>query len=991
MTTVLALAVARLRRRPGRGLLTALGVALAAAALIATLAIRTLAGDVALRQSITVLPVGDRSATVSRSQASEDLPGLERTARAALARLGTARVRSETMLRVLSDSKGGVFRLAAVEDAPSAVRLTSGRLPRPCSGGTCEVLLIGTAQPDLDAGLGIEIVGRAVLTDPVVLAGTFDPGPETPVLLTSDLEGIARHEPVILIQRSYGWVAPLDASALRVAGLPALMRATAEAASDAERSGMVLTAPDDALIGAAERARASSRRLLLVGGQLVAVLAAFVALAALGLRDDHGTALKLLARRGASRRQSLAFTGAEAGWPVLAGLVPGVAAGIAAALVVADHEGVDGGRLVRDALGGDALVALLVLVATLWILLAAVLRTSEGPLRKGIRATDVAAIVLAAVALLAASRGNATAARLGEQGDPLLALLPALVAGAGGLAAMRLVGPALAGLARIAPARFGLARVGVADALRRPARPLATVAFLVAACALAIFATAYRSTLRTGASDQAAFAVPLDARLVSGPSLALPLDVALIDRFQALAGDGFATPVVRRAAVVRTSGTAPDPVQLVGLDPETLTHIARFRSDRSPASLAEALGDDDFPVAGAPLPAEATTLRLDATGTDTFAVSAILARPDGVQGTVTVPGPIPERFRGGQFVGILVRESQSGLSAVLHHIGEGAGTEVEKRQVAIDLKAVVAEPGGPLTLDLAKWVAKDATIDLQGGLLQIRSDLDGGSAVVRAAQPTDGRTLPVIVDPVTAAAARGGTVDIDVAGETGIRGQVVGTLQRFPTAGTRFIVTAGEALQRTLDSTQPASGTPGEIWLGGDGALDPAVREAPYNRLVLTVRADEEARLAADPLARGAAALLLLAALAAGAVAVVAVALVVRSDLQSGADDLLTLEADGATPSALRRMLAVRTGTLVLVAIVPGVLCGVVLTRVVTRLVAVTATGGAPVPPLVATASAAAVLGVVIAIAVAALLAVALAALLALREPLPPRPAGAGS
>ena len=53
MMMVLALAAARLRRRPGRGLLTALGVALAAAALVATLAIRTLAGDLALRQAIT--------------------------------------------------------------------------------------------------------------------------------------------------------------------------------------------------------------------------------------------------------------------------------------------------------------------------------------------------------------------------------------------------------------------------------------------------------------------------------------------------------------------------------------------------------------------------------------------------------------------------------------------------------------------------------------------------------------------------------------------------------------------------------------------------------------------------------------------------------------------------------------------------------------------------------------------------------------------------
>ena len=74
MSAVLGLALARLRRHPGRGLLTALGVALAAAALVATLSVRTLAGDVALRQAITDRPPGDRSATVSRSQAVDDLP-----------------------------------------------------------------------------------------------------------------------------------------------------------------------------------------------------------------------------------------------------------------------------------------------------------------------------------------------------------------------------------------------------------------------------------------------------------------------------------------------------------------------------------------------------------------------------------------------------------------------------------------------------------------------------------------------------------------------------------------------------------------------------------------------------------------------------------------------------------------------------------------------------------------------------------------------------
>jgi len=70
---------------------------------------------------------------------------------------------------------------------------------------------------------------------------------------------------------------------------------------------------------------------------------------------------------------------------------------------------------------------------------------------------------------------------------------------------------------------------------------------------------------------------------------------------------------------------------------------------------------------------------------------------------------------------------------------------------------------------------------------------------------------------------------------------------------------------------------------------------------------------------------------------------------------------------------------------------GVILTRAVTRLVTVTATGSAPEPPLVASGSGLAVVGVVVAVAVIALIAVAIASALALREPLPPRPAGAGS
>src|SRR5262249_20254720 len=163
---------ARLRRHPGRGLLTALGVALAATALVATLAIRTLAGDLALPQAITDRPPGDPSATGSRSQNRDDLRPFAKDARAPPARLHPGTTRREMMLRVLSAGHGGSFRLAAVDGVGSAVRLTSGRLPGPCRNGRCEVLLIGSKQPVLDPSLGVVVTGRATLADPVLLAGT---------------------------------------------------------------------------------------------------------------------------------------------------------------------------------------------------------------------------------------------------------------------------------------------------------------------------------------------------------------------------------------------------------------------------------------------------------------------------------------------------------------------------------------------------------------------------------------------------------------------------------------------------------------------------------------------------------------------------------------------------------------------------------------------------------------------------------------------------
>ncbi len=179
--------------------------------------------------------------------------------------------------------------------------------------------------------------------------------------------------------------------------------------------------------------------------------------------------------------------------------------------------------------------------------------------------------------------------------DPLLTLLPALVLLAASLAVAR-SWPVLTRLGlRTLPRRAVAARLGVSAAAGRPLRPVATAALLTAAIAAATFAGAYRATLERGAADQAAYAVPLDARLTIGATNRRPQDA--LEPAQLLAAAGgradAVVPVVRSVASVRITAEQGDPVQLLGLAPSALPRIARWStvtgagSEAAPGLLAD--------------------------------------------------------------------------------------------------------------------------------------------------------------------------------------------------------------------------------------------------------------------------------------------------------------------------------------------------------------------------------------------------------------------
>jgi hypothetical protein len=246
------------------------------------------------------------------------------------------------------------------------------------------------------------------------------------------------------------------------------------------------------------------------------------------------------------------------------------------------------------------------------------------------------------------------------------------------------------------------------------------------------------------------------------------------------------------------------------------------------------------------------------------------------------------------------------------------------------------------------------------------------------------------VDPQTAAIASSGALQLVIGGNSLIPARIVAVADRFPTLGPHFVVAATTALAHALDEREPGTGGVTELWLAAPPSsvdtLRSALARAPYDQLAVTLRDDLQANLAGDPLAVGAARLLATDAVIGLVIAAVAVMLLVIAERRDDAAELYAWESDGVTPATLRRSMIARAGAVVAVGVPGGIAIGLALTAFTTRLVAVTAVGTAPAPPLSVAFGPGAVGLAVAASVVACLLAAGLVAAVALREPIPRRP-----
>jgi hypothetical protein len=990
------LAFARLRRRPERALVAA-GVACAAGALAGVLAASVTAQDRSLARAVGELPPESRAvraAWFGVPGPGERYVELDHGVRAAL-RPVLGREPVATVLFRESTIAGAFATIGGVEGLGRFVRLLDGRLPRPCRRQRCEVLqLRGRGRLPDAPGLRLARVGRAELpsarlfgdairpartgraaseVSAVVRARGYHQPPPAPLLLAEGTAALAASPALTTVYRSYGWVLPLEGGDVHPWGVNELLASLGRARSSLGVASFAfdLNAPGEELTSARDTGRVAGRRLLLLGGQAVALLLAFAVLAGVRMRRDSETAFRRLTWLGARRWQLGLLALAEAALLAVPGGLVGWTAGTAVAAAVAGAAGSPAAEVVRNSVAsrsGLGLAALLAAAATVLLTVAVAVR----PLRVrglGVSPLDVLAAAALAVAIVAAAGGMDADSLARERGTgAFLLLLPALVAFGSAVAAARLLPLVLRAVARVVPGRLVGLRLATLSLARRPGHAAVGVAFLTVSVGLALFAESYRATLVRGQHDEAAFAVPVAAVVREDLSRLIP--VRNVD----------ARPLARHAEVLEATrlssslagAAGQGGIVVLGLPPRALARLDGWRSDFSARPLDELAGllgpERSARLRGPRLPADAQTLSLAVRSSGPpVGLSAAIQRADGdfsfvelARGRGRMRGRIPREARGGTLVGLRLqpprRVVEPGADA-----GLAAAGVVSLGPLVVNERALVPGYSG--------WIATGG-LERQGQARLAFRLASREAARFRPRQHTDGRVLAALVTPRLAALAdREGRLPIRLGGET-VRVRVAATVERFPgTLGDVIVVERG-SLVTALNAANPGTGFTTELWLDAARpsdalALERRLAQPPYDVLAVDSRSALDERLQSEPIARGSLLLLVASALVAIALTLVSVTLGLVADVRDSRAELYDLEAQGAAPAGLRRQLAVRALVVAAAGLVSGLVAGAALSRLAVGLVSLTAGAADAEPPLVLVVDWAVVAGGLVAAAAA--------------------------
>ncbi len=471
------------------------------------------------------------------------------------------------------------------------------------------------------------------------------------------------------------------------------------------------------------------------------------------------------------------------------------------------------------------------------------------------------------------------------------------------------------------------------------------MAFLTLAFALALLAEGYRSTLVQAERDQASFAVPLDIVVREDLRSLVPvLDASSLERYGSVAEGSKAVPILR----VRTgTGNAEGirGVTMLGLPAGEIPNVSGWRddfSDRSRSELA-ALVRPAAPIAvqGIRLGSRLTFLA----GPGVVSLVATIATPDGRYSSLDL-GPLsadaptrvdrllPVRLRGGTLVALGL------VPPRLTDRGADAGVSLAGRLRLTGL-------------DASSWIGEGGVVPrpAPGGVELAYRISQQSDARLRAPQATDAAVPQVIVTPRLGSSPEG-RVAVSCSPSAG---------GRFPSRSPRSSIASRARRARRWSVTSGRSARPstrrflvpvartrsGSTYPTSEiGGAMATLARPPYRAVesVSRVALLDEAR--DDPLGHGTLLALDSAAIVALLLAALGLALTVRTDLRDDQGELYDLEAQGASPSLLRRIVRVRALVVGIAGVLAGAVAGLLLALLVTRVVAVTARAAATPLPL---------------------------------------------
>jgi hypothetical protein len=227
----------------------------------------------------------------------------------------------------------------------------------------------------------------------------------------------------------------------------------------------------------------------------------------------------------------------------------------------------------------------------------------------------------------------------------------------------------------------------------------------------------------------------------------------------------------------------------------------------------------------------------------------------------------------------------------------------------------------------------------------------GTPGVLRPAQPTDTKPIPVLADRQTVASAGpGGRIALTVDGLPVIA-RVVGVLNRFPTLpsdSAGFLIADQPTLAAALDAQLPGQGRADELWIStGDlGRLRAALESGSLAQLDSSFRADIDHQLRDAPVAHG----VLGTLIAATALSVLLAAAGFLTTLLGGTRDERIesdLDEQGVGPRGLRAELRVRLTLVSMLGVIAGLGIAALLTRLAVASVRAAGTVANPRPPVV--------------------------------------------